>query len=153
LQSLWDTRFRELAEAIKIVYKNQVEISKDVGRLRQESFVLGRLLISPVNDVLVQTGIEDLVTEQVIQQRFKEWDEFRNMPNYANLLVEWLLGHDIATMPKQEVKEMSQPVPSQEAGELDEFGGDYVVPESSERDQGPGAEVEASEQKNAVPAG
>lgn len=87
------------------------------------------MLIPRFNNILIRMGSEDLITDEVIGEVFLEWDEFKSRSDYRDLLLEWMIGRDLADLPPPppvEIKqETPEEAPAQEGEGPQEFGGDY----------------------------
>ena len=138
-----DTKLRAVGRVCGTLWKNQEELTAAHHQLDTQQFVLARLLVPIVNDILVRIGSDDLITLESIGRCFLEWDEFKKRPDYKDLLPEWLLGKPLSELPPPKVKEKEQleKAPAESEGPQ-EFGGDYVERQTS----GLGDETDPEEQ-------
>lgn len=133
LRELQESRLRVIANTIGTIWKNQRELDAAHHKVDTQQFVLARLLISAVNDILIRIGSEDLISQETVARCFLEWDEFSKRPDYKDLLIEWMMGKPLSELPPPpEVKEEEQPKEAPaESEDPQEFGGDYGEGQSS----------------------
>lgn len=122
---LQSAKIKALAKTVGTVWNNQVSISESIDRLEEEFCVLGRLMIPKMNEILISLGSDDLITEEIINNVYLTWNEFKKRSDFKSYFVPWFLGVPIDEMPEvkqEEEKTLDAPAESKDA---EVFGGDY----------------------------
>lgn len=105
----------------RVIWENQVELTKSANNLDRQFAVMGRIFISKLNNIVVTIGHDDILTYQGVNAAFDEWDQFHQRPDFRDHMEQWFLGGDLSKLPpppRVEKKEAEQEQPK-------EFGGDY----------------------------
>jgi len=127
-----DVKLKAVGRVCGTLWKNQQELDQAHHRLDTQQFVLARLLIPLVKEVLIRVQSDELITQETIGRVFLEWDEFRKRPDYKDLLLEWMMGvplNELPPPPKIQPKPVETPDVTVEGPR--EFGGDYVEGQTS----------------------
>ena len=162
LLALQDAKVRALAKTTGTVWNNQVSLDEAINRVEEEFCVLGRLIIPKVNEILIASGSEDLITEEAINSVFAVWHEFKKRSDFKAHFVPWFMGVPLEDLPPPPITELVEeeniaaPAPEEGEGAI-EFGGDYGEGQTADRgdettEEGQ-SEGDASSAPDAVPEG
>jgi hypothetical protein len=141
-----------LAQSAKTLWDNQVELTKSAHKLDEQYAVLMRVAVRAINEVIITTGGEDLLTYNGLNREFAEWTKFRARPDYKKYMEAWFMGVDMSTLPPPPL-----PEPEEETTEPEgprHFGGDYAessVGDTTTEEAAP--EGEGDHEADALPQG
>ena len=117
-----------LANSAATIWGNQKELTKSHDNIEEQFCVLGRLSIANINDIRLRIESDEVVTEDIVELSFKEWQAFRARPDFRNFMVEWFLGVPLDKLPPPPAVDVE---PEPDKAEPQEFGGDYEPRETS----------------------